>query len=344
MIKGLSHLAFQFFTLFSIVTIVFFLFSNSFPDPSSTLIGQNTDKKTQQAIIEELGLDKPLRLQYIDYLIDLSPISFQKEIPKKAYVVRNFGHKSLLLKYPNLRRSFQSREWVIDLLWDGFKNTGILALSAILLASTLGIFFGVLSGLYPHFAFSKVVVVLSMLGISAPSFFVAIIFSWLFGYVLEEHTHLSMVGSLYETNLSGEKILQIKNLLLPTLVLGIRPLSIITQLMRNSIIDEKDQQYVVFARSKGLSQKYIIKKHLLPNAINPVLTSISGWFASLLAGAFFVEYVFNWRGLGLITIDALEKSDLPVLMGSILLTATVFIFINAFLQVIYRKIDPRIAQ
>ena len=340
--KWLANLGFQIFTLLSIVSVVFFLFSTSFPDPSTELIGQNTDKETQQAIVNELGLDKPLYKQYLYYINDLSPISIQKEASPNTLSLFAWNNNNIVLKLPYLRRSFQSRELVSSILLEGFKNTAILALCSILIASIVGILFGIISGLNPGNWFSKIIVILSMIGISAPSFFVAIIFSWFFGYLISDLTHLPMVGNIYETNLSGDNVLAIKNIILPSLVLGIRPLSIITQLMRNSILEEKDKDYITLAKSKGLNARNIIKNHLLPNAINPVLTSISGWFASLLAGAFFVEFVFNWRGLGLITIEALEKSDLPVLIGSILLTSTLFIVINSFLQNIYRVIDPRI--
>lgn len=83
-------------------------------------------------------------------------------------------------------------------------------------------------------------------------------------------------------------------------------------------------------------------KHALPNALNPVITAISGWFASLLAGAFFVEYIFNWRGLGKLTIEALEMNDLPVVMGCILFIALLFIIINIVVDLLYVKLDPRI--
>lgn len=106
-----------------------------------------------------------------------------------------------------------------------------------------------------------------------------------------------MTGSLYAMDDFGEGIhLQLKNLLLPAIVLGIRPLAVVSQLMRNSLLEVLSQDYIRTAKAKGLSSYQVIKNHALKNALNPVITAISGWFASMLAGAVFVEYIFGWNG------------------------------------------------
>jgi peptide/nickel transport system permease protein len=136
--------------------------------------------------------------------------------------------------------------------------------------------------------------------------------------------------------------IQWKNLILPAFVLGIRPLAVVIQLMRNSLLDELGEDYIRTAKAKGLSTYSIIRKHALKNALNPVVTAISGWFASLLAGAVFVEYIFNWNGLGKEIVNALNTLDLPIIMGSVLIIATMFIIINIFVDIIYGWLDPRI--
>lgn len=108
------------------------------------------------------------------------------------------------------------------------------------------------------------------------------------------------------------------------------------------MLDVLNQDYIRTAYAKGLAKNVIIFKHALRNALNPVITAITGWFAELLAGAFFVEYIFGWKGIGKITVDALEKLDYPVVMGSVLLSACIFIIINLFADVLYRLVDPRI--
>jgi len=136
--------------------------------------------------------------------------------------------------------------------------------------------------------------------------------------------------------------LQLRNLLLPALTLGIRPLAIIAQLTRGSLLDTLDQDYIRTAYAKGLRKRTIIWKHALRNALNPVITAITGWFAELLAGAFFVEYIFGWKGIGKVTVDALEKLDFPVVMGSVLVSSFFFIVIGLLADVVYGLIDPRV--
>jgi len=141
----------------------------------------------------------------------------------------------------------------------------------------------------------------------------------------------------------GENItIQWKNLILPALVLGIRPLAVVIQLMRNSLLEVYNQEYIRTAKAKGLSPYQIIKKHALKNALNPVVTAVSGWFASMLAGAVFVEYIFGWNGLGKEIVDALNTLDLPIIMGAVIVIATLFVVINIFVDLIYGWLDPKI--
>ena len=178
---------------------------------------------------------------------------------------------------------------------------------------------------------------------SVPSFFSAILFAWIFGFLLHNFTGLEMTGSLYVVDDFGEKItMQWKNLILPALVLGIRPLAVIIQLMRNSLLEVLSQDYIRTAKAKGLTKYQVIKNHALKNALNPVITAVSGWFASMLAGAVFVEYIFNWNGLGKEIVNALNTLDLPIIMGSVLVIATLFIIINIMVDVMYSWLDPRI--
>ena len=182
----------------------------------------------------------------------------------------------------------------------------------------------------------------SVLGISAPSFFMGIVLAYLFGFVLSDYTGLHMTGSLYEYDVFDGKQLQLQNLILPAITLGIRPLAIITQLTRSAMLDVLSMDYIRTAYAKGFSKKAVVFKHALRNALNPVVTAITGWFAELLAGAFFVEYIFGWKGIGKVTVDALEKLDFPVVMGSVLLTATFFIIVNILADILYGIIDPRV--
>jgi peptide/nickel transport system permease protein len=133
-----------------------------------------------------------------------------------------------------------------------------------------------------------------------------------------------------------------KNLILPAIVLGIRPLAVVIQLMRNSLLEVFNQDYIRTARAKGLSEFQIIKRHAVKNALNPVVTAISGWFASMLAGAVFVEYIFGWNGLGKEIVNSLNTLDLPIIMGAVLIIATMFVIINIFVDLIYVWLDPKV--
>ena len=136
--------------------------------------------------------------------------------------------------------------------------------------------------------------------------------------------------------------LQLKNLILPAFTLGIRPLAVVTQLSRSSMLEVLNQDYIRTARAKGLKLSRIILKHALKNSLNPVITAISGWFASLMAGVIFVEYIFGWRGLGYVMVDALNNYDLPLVMGCVITIAVIFIFINIIVDIMYSILDPRI--
>ena len=225
----------------------------------------------------------------------------------------------------------------------GIPDPFVLSFSAILIAIVIGLFFGIISALNKGNYIDIFIQFISTIGMSVPSFFSAIIFAWIFGFLLKDLTGLEMTGSLFELDDYGESFnLKLKNLILPSIVLGIRPLAVISQLVRNELLHVLNQDYIRTARAKGLSQIEIIKNHALKNALNPVVTVISGWFASLLAGAVFVEFIFGWNGIGKEIVNALNLLDLPVIMVAVLVIAFVFIIINILVDIIYIKLDPRI--
>ena len=169
-----------------------------------------------------------------------------------------------------------------------------------------------------------------------------IILAVTFGYYFGEITGLNIQGSIIELNELGDKVIVWKNLILPAIALGIRPIAIITQLTRSAILDEMSKDYIRTAKSKGLSLAKAMRKHAFRNALNPVITAVAGWFAALLAGAFFVENVFNFKGLGEITVTALINYDIPVVLGAVVFTCLVFIIINIVVDFIYIILDPKI--
>ncbi|MFM2201697.1 MAG: hypothetical protein RL040_897 [Bacteroidota bacterium] len=155
-------------------------------------------------------------------------------------------------------------------------------------------------------------------------------------------TGLNMTGSLYSVDVWKGEFLDIRNLILPVVTLMIRPLSVIVQLTRSSLLDVMQQDYIRTARAKGLSEWEVIFRHALRNALNPVITAVSGWFASLLAGAIFVEFVFGWKGLGQQMFTAIENQDMPVVMGGVIVISAAFVLINILVDLLYAWIDPRV--
>ncbi|HEY9002211.1 MAG TPA: ABC transporter permease [Mucilaginibacter sp.] len=344
----LRKLGYGIAVMLGIVVVVFFLFNILPVDPARMTQGQRADVQSLQAVRKEFGLDKPVPVQFIYYLNDLSPIAVharnEEERQRYHYVslIPISKEKTIALKWPYLRRSYQTRKDVASLLLGVIPNTLILATTAMIFAIIIGVLLGVLSAVHQNTWIDKAALTFSTLGISAPSFFAGIIIAWIFGFVLNKYTGLNMSGSLYSYDPFRGEIITWRNLILPMITLGLRPLAIIVQLTRSAMLDVLGQDYIRTARAKGLGERTIIYRHALKNALNPVITAIANWFASLLAGSFFVEYVFGYNGLGKATVDALEMSDFPVVMGSILFIAFIFVVINTLVDVLYVWIDPRV--
>lgn len=415
--------------LFGVVSVVFFIFNIKPGDPARMLSDQRANEETLAAIRTDLGLDRPLMERYVLYLNDLSPVSLHNTAqegsaifldPEKYSVLFSIpmGGKALAVKAPYLRRSYQNQRKVTDIILNAFPATFILATVAMGAAILIGLMLGIFSAVLKGGSFDRSVLVVSVLGMAGPSFFMAVIIAWIGGYVWYEETAIPLVpfyfmaagllfhflwGLLKKDNASvlggkftfafkclGAGVLywvgagalnwyfngafmplvdqyahlpgtglnmfgsmtdidpfegehyELKNLILPAITLGIRPLAVIVQLTRSSLLDVMGQDHVRTAKAKGLGPSRIIMGHAMRNALNPVVTAVSGWFASLLAGAVFVEYVFDWKGLGLEVFNSLEKEDLPVVMGAVLVIATIFVVVNILVDLIYAWLDPRV--
>ena len=335
--------------LVGVATTVFLLFNVLPGDPAALLAGQRSDVATRAAIRADLGLDQPLPQRLLGYLNDASPLGVH---PRDSAGRARYGgvgllplgrQRALVLKWPYLRRSFQSNQDVLSLLLDRFPGTLWLAVAAMLLATVGGVGLGVAAALRPQSWLDRVLVTGSVLGISVPSFVAGILIAVSFGFYWSRWTGLSLTGQLYETNpFTAERHLALHNLLLPAVALGVRPLAIIMQLTRSSMLDVLSQDYIRTARAKGLSPGRTVRRHALRNALNPVVTAVSGWLASLMAGAFFIEYIFNWKGLGTTTLQAVQNLDFPVVMGATLFVAALFVLVNIAVDMLYALLDPRV--
>lgn len=340
--------------IFGVVSLIFTLFNVVPNDPARMMLGQRTDSASIAAIHTDLGLDKPIILQYTKYINDLMPISLHSTNKQSFFYLnpkvypsyfRLFKLKTaiVVIKQPYLRRSYQHQKNVSEIISEAFPNTFFLALASIIFASIIGIGVGIVCALNKNSWFDKLMLVVTSIGMSLPSFFAAILIAWLFSYVLGQYTGLHLTGNLWEVHSLGNGyVFAPKNIILPLITLGIRPLSVVTQLTRNSMLDVLNNDFIRTARAKGLSEGAVVWKHALKNSLNPVITSISGWFASLMAGVVFVEYIFGWKGLGYTMVNALNNYDMPLVMGAVITVSLIFVTVNILVDIVYSWLDPRI--
>ena len=315
--------------LWGVATLVFFLFHSVGGDPARMMLGQVEDPQALAALRASYGLDQPLLTQYGRYLGGMSPLRPVDGV---------WG-----LHWPDLQTSYQQRGVpVAQLIGQTLPNTALLAFVSLGAAVLIGIPLGLYSALRAGSFADRAITVLSTVGMATPSFFSALLVAWVFAFLLHDYTGLPLTGSLRELDDFGNAVSwEWSHLILPALTLALRPIGVIVQMMRSSALEIMNLAYVRTAYAKGLTTSQVLRRHVLRNSLNPLITTISGWFASLLAGAVFVETVFGWRGSGKLMVDALEGRDFPVVMGSILALSLVFVLLQALVDWLYRVVDPR---
>ncbi len=340
---------YSFLVILGIITIIFILFNIIPADPAKMMLGDRDDAIQLEKIRKKYNLDKPIVERYFLYINNLSPLSLHDFKDEELNNYQSFNllkvkNKVFLIKKPYLGESFFFKEKeVLDIILAVFPNTILLALLSILFAIFFSIPIGVLCAIKKDSFFDKFFMFFGSLGMSLPSFFSAILIMWIFAYKLNWLTNLNVVGSLYEVDDLGRgEYIQIKNLILPVLTLGIRPIAVIMSLTRNSLLDSLSSNYVRTARSKGLSEFKVVVVHALRNSLSSVLTTASGWFASMLSGAVFVEYIFGWNGIGKLLVESINNMDFPLVMGLILFIGICFVFINILVDLTYSWLDPRV--
>ena len=307
-------------TLWGIVTVLFCLLT-ALGDPAQMLAGQRADISTIESIRQELGLDQPLPIQYVQYLNDLSPIGIlsQKEKETGYYhflSIINLNTNALVIKIPYLRRSFQTNRPVLEMFLERLPGTMLLAFSRLAYAFLIGVSLGMICAYKENSFIDKILLNISSLCISIPSFCTALLLIWIFAVVLQPFTHLGTSGYITQQAIFEDvTYYHWANLLLPSIALSIRPFAILFQLTRTYLIEILQLDYIRTARSKGISEYKILIFHALPNPLNPILTATMSWLAALMAGAFFIETLFDWYGIGKLTIDSLFTNDYPILIG-----------------------------
>ena len=316
--------------LFAVSIIVFLLVRLIPGDPARTMAGEHASKEILEEMRKKWGLNKPLWEQYLIWL---------------KYAMRgDFG------------RSILTHESILTEILERFPNTLELSLFAMLFASTIGITTGIISAVKRYTLFDYISMFLALFGVSMPIFWLGIMLVLLFSiklnllptggrlsvfYSIKPITHLYLIDSLITLNF-GAFLDTLKHLILPSVALGTIPMAFIARITRSSMLNVISQDYIRTARAKGLTEKTVIMKHALRNALIPILTSAGTEFAMLMGGAVLTETIFSWPGLGTYIVQAVNARDYPAIQGAVIFVAFIVALVNLFVDILYAYIDPRI--
>lgn len=298
----LKRILWLFPIVLGVITVVFFLIHFIPGDPVDIMLGENARPMDKQLLHHELGLDKPLFSQYINF-------------------VKNIARG-------NLGESLHSKQPVLSIILKKYPATMELMLAAIIVALIISMPLGILSALKQYSFMDNTSLIISLLGISMPNFWLGPLLIILFSIQL---------GWLPVSGRGG-----ISNLILPAITLGTAMAAILTRMIRSSLLDVLDEEYITTAKAKGLPYKKIILKHALKNALIPVITILGLQIGALLTGSIITEMIFAWPGLGRLTIQAIYTRDYPLVQGCVLVIAMSYVLVNLLTDMVYTFIDPRI--
>lgn len=287
-----------------VLTLVFFMRALVPGDPIEIMfLGQPPpDPDTVAAIRRELGLDKPLAMQYVQYVIG---------------VVQG-----------DLGASVRTRRPVLDEIRDRYPNTLILTFASLVVALVVGLTTGVLAAVYKDSWVDTITMFLALFGLSMPAFWFGLLMIQYFGVYLR---WFPVMGS-------GS----FRHLIMPALTLGLIASTVQARVARSSMLDVLTSDYVRTARAKGLNSATVILRHGLKNALIPTMTILGLQVGGLLGGAFIIEAVFAWHGVGELAVQAISQRDFPLIQGIIVVVATTYVLVNVLIDVSYRLLDPRI--
>lgn len=290
--------------IWGVVTVVFLLMAVVPGDPARIMMGQRGDPETLQRIRSDLGLDLPIYQQYFRFL---------KEVARG-----DFG------------TSYRTNQKVSHAIAERFPATFRLAFWAMIFASAIGVAAGILSAVKQYSFFDYSAMFIAIAGVSAPVFWVGLILLFIFAY-----TFNIIPGVGY----GDGKIIY---LILPVITLGVRPAALIARLTRSCMLEVLSQDYIRTARAKGLGERVVIIKHALKNAMIPVVTIIGTQLSALLSGAVLTETIFAWPGIGRLAVEALVARDFPMIRGTVIFMALIFLIANIIVDISYGFIDPRV--
>lgn len=313
------------------MTFVVFMIIRAIPgNPAQVILGQLASKEAIEALEIKLGLNQPWYTQYFDYLVGL-------------------------LK-GDLGESMRTVRPVAQEIWPYLAATIELAFFAIIIAVIIGVNAGIISAWFQNSWFDYMAMVLALIGVSMPIFWLGLMEQWVFGVELqwlpttgreEVRDPVNSITSLYivDTIIQGrfdQLGTVLKHLVLPGIALATIPMAIIARMTRSSMLEVMRADYVRTARAKGQKMFFVVYKHALKNAIIPVLTVIGLQTGLLLGGAILTETIFGWPGIGRYIYEAISFRDYPVIQSGILVVAFIFVMINLFVDILYGLVDPRI--
>ncbi|MCX2728090.1 ABC transporter permease [Thermomicrobium sp. 4228-Ro] len=294
------------------VTILVFSIMHLAPgDPALIILGPKATAESLARLRHELGLDRPLPVQYLRWLGNV--------------LQGDFG------------RSLQLKRDVSELLWTRFRATALLATAATVIAVAIGLTAGVVSATRQYSVWDRAAMLLALLGFCLPVFWLGLILQIGLAYRLP----LFPVSGMNAPGQSGF-LDTLHHLVLPAVTLGIGPAAVIARMTRSSVLEVIRQDFVRTARAKGLAERVVILRHVLRNALIPVLTIVGLQVGYLFGGAVLVEMVFSWPGLGLLMVNGILARDFPVVQGAVLVVATTYVLVNLLVDVLYTVVDPRV--
>jgi peptide/nickel transport system permease protein len=306
------RLAASVLVLFGVSIVVFGTLKLIPGDAAYVLAGPNASAQDIEAIRQSLGLDQPVPVQYLTWL---------------SHAVHG-----------DLGRSLQLHQPVLELVLSRYGNTLLLAVSAMLLATAVGIGAGTVAALHPHTLIDRAVMLVALLGNSTPSFWLGLALILVFSLGLK----LLPSSGMTSARGSGGPVDVLQHLVLPAVTLGAISAALIARMTRASLMEVLSQEYVLVARAKGLRENVLIRRHALKNALLPVLTVMGLQMGALLGGAVITETIFSWPGIGFALYQGIAMRDVPLVQGATLVIAASFVVINLLVDVLYSCVDPRI--
>lgn len=325
-----SRLLWSIFTIWAVVSLAFFI-NNALPaDPARAIAGPQARPADVARIRSQLGLDRPLSAQYAIFMKRL--VHWHPE----ALVQGDENHASCAPLGPvhvDLGLSYQKRKPVVSLIAERMPRTLLLALAATLVQVLVGVTAGVVAAFRRNSALDFGAVSMTLLGISAPTFLIGILLQYLLAYKLRL-LPLDGFGRSWSEHLAS--------VILPALTLGIFGAAYYTRLVRDEMIGLLKQDFVRTARAKGATERSVVVKHALRNALMPLVTVIGLDFGALVGGAIVTEKLFRWPGLGQLSVDAVFDRDGPVILGTVIVASASIILANVLVDLSYALLDPRV--